>query len=376
MGLWRYLTGQDEDKPLEREAGAVAPTLTSLITDWQTEMTASPYFSPHLTDRLWVASRCLQLNAQQIASMPLRFTGSPTSLEPSWVSNADPVWYPNGTQDAVFAAVSSYYGWGDAFLYVTARYANGFPSLWTVLDPAVVNVRFDDDTGRREYKSGENELDAGDVVQISRDPKPGQLRGTSALRSYGAQAWSMIAAGIAEQNVVGAGMLPNAVLKSTRKLTETQARAAQDQWVQARQRYGKGIPAVLGPDWDFATMSIDPADLILLEAQEFDARVIATAFGVPSSLLNMAVAGGLTYQNPAMLFETWWRFELMPTAGRIDQALSMQMLPRGSEVMFDPAGSYGPLPGVAGDPGTPVANTPSVAAPNVKPLRPAQEATP
>ena len=91
----------------------------------------------------------------------------------------------------------------------------------------------------------------------------------------------------------------------------------------------------------------------------------------------MAVAGGLTYQNPAALFETWWRFELMPTAGRIDQALSMQMLPRGSTVMFDPAGSYGPLPGMTGDPNAPAAaGTPSVAAPNVKPLRPAQEATP
>lgn len=371
MGIFDYLLGRDggNKHAVKREAAAVAPTLSSLITDWQTELTGSQYFSPRLIDRLWVATRCLQLNAQQIADMPLRFTGSPTSLEPAWVSNPDPVWYPNGRKDAVFAAVSSYYGWGDAFLHVTARYANGFPSLWTVLDPAVVDVDINDN-GRRTYRVNDNDLPSADVVQISRDPKPGQLRGTSALRSYGAQAWSMIAAGVAEQNVVGAGMMPNAVLKSQRKLTKEQAEAAQNQWVLARQRYGKGVPAVLGPDWDFEAMSIDPADLILLEAQEFDARIIATAFGVPSSLLNMAVAGGLIYQNPAALFETWWRFELMPTAGRIDAALSMQMLPRGSEVKFDPAGSYGPLPTAAESPATP-----NVTASNVKPLRPAQEAT-
>ena len=54
MGLWRWLT-DGGDKVLERETGAVVPTLTSLITDWQTEQQASPYFSPHLIDRLWVA---------------------------------------------------------------------------------------------------------------------------------------------------------------------------------------------------------------------------------------------------------------------------------------------------------------------------------
>ena len=31
-------------------------------------------------------------------------------------------------------------------------------------------------------------------------------------------------------------------------------------------------------------------------------------------MLNMALQGGLTYQNPAALGEQWWRFELRPTA--------------------------------------------------------------
>jgi hypothetical protein len=51
-------------------------------------------------------------------------------------------------------------------------------------------------------------------------------------------------------------------------------------------------------------------------------------------LLNMALQGGLTYQNPAALGEMWWRFELRPTATRIANALSAQMLPRGQWVSF------------------------------------------
>jgi hypothetical protein len=48
----------------------------------------------------------------------------------------------------------------------------------------------------------------------------------------------------------------------------------------------------------------------------------------------MALQGGLTYQNPAALGEMWWRFELRPTATRIADALSAQMLPRGQWVSF------------------------------------------
>src|SRR4029077_9057383 len=145
-------------------------------------------WSPRLQDRVWTANRCLQLCAQQIASMPLRFFGG---YEPAWVANPDPVWFPNGIGDAVFAATWSQLGWGDSFLYVTDRYANGFPSAFTVLDPAVMNVQID--AGRRTYRSGQTELNPDDVVQISRDPRGG-LRGTSALSSYASTAWGLTAA--------------------------------------------------------------------------------------------------------------------------------------------------------------------------------------
>src|SRR5262245_46930414 len=74
--------------------------------------------SPAAAERVWAANRCIQLNAQQIASMPLEFVGS---YEPAWVSNPDPNWYPNGIGDALFAIVRSLYGWGFAILLVTSR---------------------------------------------------------------------------------------------------------------------------------------------------------------------------------------------------------------------------------------------------------------
>jgi phage portal protein BeeE len=97
---------------------------------------------------------------------------------------------------------------------------------------------------------------------------------------------------------------------------------------------------VLRPRLTFEKLSFNPKDLALLETQEFDAKAIATAYGVPSVLLNMALQGGLTYQNPAALGEMWWRFELRPTATRIANAFSAQMLPRGQWVWLDAADTF------------------------------------
>ena len=50
----------------------------------------------------------------------------------------------------------------------------------------------------------------------------------------------------------------------------------------------------------------------------------------------MPQAGGLNYSNPAMLFDLWWRSELMPCAHRFEQSLTT-WLPRGNWVEFDPS---------------------------------------
>ena len=73
--------------------------------------------------------RCLQLNAQQIATMPLRYRHAETAqpFEPAWVHDPDPAWYPNGIRDAVFSLVWSVYAAGEAFLWVTSRYETGYP---------------------------------------------------------------------------------------------------------------------------------------------------------------------------------------------------------------------------------------------------------
>ena len=303
---------------------------TQIDSFWAELAGTSVYFSPTLIERVWVANRCIQMNAQQIASMPLRHHGA--SDEPAWVANPDPVWYPNGIGDAVFSCIWSLYGYGDAFVYITSRYANGFARGWTVLDPAPMSVEVK--RGKRVYKTGSTPLDEDNMIQISRDPRPGSVRGTSALKSFAGAAYGLMAASDLGRVMMAEGAVPNAVLKSAKSISQEQAEALQTQWIN-RTAVRRGAPAVLPPGLDFELLSFSPADLLLLDAQEFNSRIIASAFGVPAMFLNLAIEGGLTYQSASMAGEHWWRFELRPMANFLAKALSSQMLPRDSWVEFD-----------------------------------------
>ena len=143
--LTRMFTGPSPGEMVERALGEPLEgtnmsLFQSIIPDfWAANGLGStgalPMGTPQLAEKVWVANRCIQMNAQQIASMPLEFHGTD---EPAWISSPDPNWYPNGVGDALHAIVAQLYGWGFCCLYVTDTYADGFPRTWTVLNSAAV----------------------------------------------------------------------------------------------------------------------------------------------------------------------------------------------------------------------------------------------
>jgi hypothetical protein len=317
---------REEPQPLE---GTRMDLFNSIIPAWYSaNWETGIYGTADLADRVWVANRCQQLNSQQIASMPLEFHG--TTDEPAWVSNPDPNWYPNGISDALFSIVWQLYGWGFSCQYITDRYADGFARTWTVLPSSRVSIR--SEGGRRRYKLAEAELDPNLVVQIDRNPG-NALHGTSALSAYAQAAWGLLAAGNQSMSVTQ-GAVPQALIKSTRSINAEQAQTIREDWMTAVAARN-GAPAVLPPELEFQALSFNPADLALLETQEWNSRVLATAYGVPSVLLNMALTGGLTYQNPIALMQMWWLTELRTTSKRVMDAFSAQLLPRGQWVSQD-----------------------------------------
>lgn len=334
---------REEPEPLE---GTRMDLFNSIIPNWHAENTASGVFWPAgntLAERVWVANRCIQLNAQQIATMPLQFVG-PEDSEPRWVSSPDALWYPNGIADAMHFIVQQIYGWGYSCQYITGFYSDGRPRTWTILDNNFLTIQLRN--GSRVYKYG-NSIDAEEkdperIFQIDRNPGA-RLHGTSALSAFGVQGIGLLAAGN-QQNAVSRGAIPPGILKKIqgRTLDKAQATAAQEAWMEASDARAGG-PAVLGPDWDFKVLAFNPEEVQLLEGQEFNAKAIMTAFGVPATLMNMSLQGGLTYQNPAALGEMWWRFELRQLATRIANMFTAQLLPAGQYITVDAADTFAPI---------------------------------
>jgi hypothetical protein len=274
---------------INRAAGAVAGPLlsrdvsplegtnmslwNSIIPNWWTENgfnAAGQAFYPGnglLADRVWITNRCIQMNSQQIASMPLRFEAPNVAAdgEPAWVSNPDPLNYPNGISSILKALIADYYGWGYALIAVTARYADNYPRNWTRIPAAYCTPRWRD--GARVYEVGGKELNPDDIIQIDRDYcSYGEAHGTSAIRSYAQLAWGLLAAGNLAMDV-NTGGIPKAVLKVTddnRKLSSAQATSLQEQWMEKTQARS-GAPPVLPPGLDFETLSWSPKDMALLE---------------------------------------------------------------------------------------------------------------
>ncbi len=335
-----------ESPLLKRDVGPLEGTRMSLwnsiIPNWwsQNGMNPNQWWTPgdgRLAERVWVCNRCMQLNAQQIAGMPMKFVGTTT---PEWVSSPDQNWYPNGITDVMFSIVWQMYAWGFAVLYVTNYYADGYPRNFTVLDSCYLTITRNRETGEREFKIGDVELDPDRCIQIDRDPH-GQAHGSSALASYAQQAWSLLAAGNTSMSVSQGGY-PKVYLASQRKLGEGQAAAIQQEWMEKTQQRG-GAPPVTPPEIVPTELNFNPSDLALLDTQKWNAEVLCTAYGVPSVLLNMALQGGLTYQNPGALGEMWWRFELRPIGKRIVDAFTARLLPSGQYVWLDATDTFLPF---------------------------------
>jgi hypothetical protein len=206
MGFLRDTFGfkivqREEPVPLE---GTRMDLFNSIIPAWQADTYGTTWYGDQrLAEKVWVTATCQDLNASQISAMPLEWNGPPGTQEPAWVSSPDPSQFPNGIGDAMYAICDQIDGWGYSLQYVTDYYADGYPRRFTVIPSSSCEPRFDEN-GRREYKLGERTLDPERVVQIDRNPTTA-AHGTSAIRAYAQNAYSLLAAGNQSQQVSTGG---------------------------------------------------------------------------------------------------------------------------------------------------------------------------
>lgn len=289
--------------------------------DW-----ATPNWSGRFNDLVDTAWMCLDLNASILSTMPpYTVRNGETAEQPSWMINPQPDLYTSWEE---FAKQLFWdYQLGEVFVIVTARFADGFPARFHVIEPWLVNVEMN--AGRRTYSIGSRNVD-GDILHIRYKSTTTDCHGHGPLEAGRAR---MIAAGVLAQyatKLASGGGVPYYALTHPDELTTDQIDRLRNQWWQSRLDH-LGEPAYLTGGLGIEVLQVSPKDMALLEISQFNESRISVMLGVPPFLAGLPSGGdSMTYSNVSSIFDYHWRGGLRPKAQPVMSALSYFMLPRGT----------------------------------------------
>jgi HK97 family phage portal protein len=126
---------------------------------------------------------------------------------------------------------------------------------------------------------------------------PGRPHGLSPIEQAATSIGSAIAAENFGANFFGDGAHPTSILSSTNpNLTADQAQAAKDKLQDVAR--GNREPIVMGSGWDLKQYQVSPTDSQFLELLRFECEQACRWWGVPPSMVYLAVSGqNITYAN-------------------------------------------------------------------------------
>ena len=302
---------------------------------WATQWSNGPLVGGNAKSwltRLDIVFSCLDRNAGPLSTMPLVVQKDGRSLGEnyrSWQTNPEPLAYaswPEFMKQLTWLFQAA----GEVFLVCTARYADGYPQRFVVVEPWLVDV--DRVGGRISYSINQQMVPSEDVLHLKYLSFPSDLRGHGPREAAGAR--MLVAESLAQYaaDLASNGGAPWAVLKATRSLTAEQAQRLQAQWISSRMRAG-GAPAVLDAETDIEVLSGNPRDMMLDELARFSEARIAVLLGVPPHLVGLPSGGdSLTYNTVAGMYDSHWRGTLRVMSETIMTALDGWLLPSGTHV--------------------------------------------
>jgi hypothetical protein len=275
------------------------------------------------TDTAWA---CLDLNSNVLSTMPVYRTDGHGAQLPTvaWMRNPDPDLYASWEMFAKEAFWS--FQVGEVFLLCTARFANGWPARFHVVEPWTVEVRFV--AGLRRFYLDRRDVTA-DMLWVPYASSPSLERGYGPLeagraRLVAASVLCRYATTLAQQ-----GGVPTFAITHPDELTARQIGDLQQQWLASRVA-NLGLPAVLSGGVTLETLQVNPRDMALVELATFNEARIAVLMGTPPTLVGLPSGeGSLVYNNVQSIYDYWWRAWLRPKAQTLMSALSAWALPYG-----------------------------------------------
>ena len=265
---------------------------------------------------------CVRLIADTISMMPMH---AYTLKEGVRVPVDDPplLLQPGGDAnlpDWLYMLVVSLMLRGNAFGRITKLGSDGYPQQIELLNPDVLNVRSDPNTGRLVVSDRNGEIT--NLWRMAAYRMPGHKLGLSPI-AYAAITLSTDA----EVQKFGLGYFrdalhPASVLTSDQAITQEDARTLSERLAE---KVGKREPLVLGAGLKYAPLSVSPNESQFLDTQKYTVATIARIFGVPPEMIAAESGNSMTYSNVEQRAIDFLTYSIQPWLTRIESALSALM---------------------------------------------------
>lgn len=220
---------------------------------------------------------------------------------------------------------------GNAYGMVTQRDTLGFPTQVEWLHPDDVWVDESSPVNPIYYWQGKKQ-DSADIVHIPWIVMPGRVVGMSPIQSFAATIGVGVAATNYGKRWFDNGGVPPSVMKNTEKTINS------EEAKEIRNRVGQSIqsgkPLVVGNDWDFTAIQVNPDEAQFIATMKMNATQIAAVYGVPPTMVGGEPGGSMTYANVEQEANNLITLTLRPWLVRLETAFSA-LLANSEEVRFN-----------------------------------------
>ncbi|MFD5425217.1 phage portal protein [Streptomyces sp. NPDC127084] len=268
---------------------------------------------------------CVRILADSIASLPVQ-TYRKNGASREMLTFVPSLLFQPAARDNLFEwlhkLVVSLGLRGNAYGLITQRDAFGFPTSIEWLNPDDVWVDELRPTMPVFYWQG-HEVARELIVHIPWVVLPGKVVGLSPISHFARTIGVGLSATEYGLSWFDNGGTPPSVLKNSAKTVTPDDSAEISDRLSARIRSRK--PLVLGSDWDFTALQVNPEESQFIETMRLNASQIAAIYGVPPEMVGGDSGGSMTYANVEQNAINFANFTLRPWLSRIETKLSALM---------------------------------------------------
>ena len=195
------------------------------------------------------------------------------------------------------------------------------------MNPNDVTIRQSEAGRVTGYTYRGRDLDLRDVKHLSRMRVAGSPYGLGPIQAAQIELRGSLDTAQYGADFLDSGDVPTGILKTDQMLTKESSEVAKQQWKDTRG--GRGGVAVLGQGLDYRQTFLSPKDAQFIESQNWNVTTAARLFGVPGSLMMVALdnrGSSQTYQNVEQDWLGFVRFGLANDLIEIEDAFT-ELLP-------------------------------------------------